>query len=133
MKKFKEFTEAKGFTVHQGIGSGGDEVMKQLLKSLKKSGGAPDLQKSLERRLKKSGELEKKHTKKGVAFEETDVEEMSALTKIKAKIARAARGPSKKATPTAFRQTGAAARKSRERAQSAKIYHSGRMTRDKNK
>lgn len=118
MKKFKDIREVtKGFTVHQGIGSGGDEVMKQLLKSLKKSGAAPDLQKSLERKLKKS-------TK-----EETDVEEMSALTKMKARLARAARGPSKKATPTAFRQTGKAARKSRERAQATKAYELGRKAR----
>lgn len=46
-----EKTDVKEITFHQGIGSGGDEVMKQLLKRLKKSGGAPDLQKDLERRL----------------------------------------------------------------------------------
>lgn len=63
--------------------------------------------------------------------EETDVEEMSALTKIKAKLARAARGPSKKATPAMFRQTGKSARKVRQGAAKSKAYELGRKAREK--
>lgn len=63
--------------------------------------------------------------------EGTDVEEMSTLTKMKAKLARGLRGPSKKATPTMFRQTGAAARRQRQRAQNTKTYELGRKAREK--
>jgi hypothetical protein len=63
--------------------------------------------------------------------EKTDVEEMSTLTKIKAKLARGARGPSKKATPDMFRQTGKAGKKNQDRLQKAKTYELGRRARQK--
>ena len=62
--------------------------------------------------------------------ESAEVEEMSALTKIKAKLARAARGPSKKATPAMFRQTGKSARKVQQGAAKSKAYELGRRKRE---
>ena len=102
---WESLDELDEITFHQGIGSGGDEVMKQLLKSLKKSGKRPDLQKSLERQLKKTDKKE-----------EVELDELSPVTKMKAAIARGIRGPSKKATPTWARETGKAAKELKKRA-----------------
>lgn len=58
--------------------------------------------------------------------DENVLDEMSMLTKLKAKIERGKRGPSKKATPVWARQTGAAARKNRERAAASRMYQMGK-------
>lgn len=65
-----------------------------------------------------------------VIKEEVDLDELSMLTKMKARLARGVRGPSKKATPTWARETGRAAAKIKSRAQSSKVYHQGRKRRN---
>jgi len=80
--------------------------------------------------VKATGKIYKKELGNLHRKEETDVEEMSTLTKIKAKIARGVRGPSKKATPAMFRQTGKSARKVQKGAEKSKQYEIGRKARE---
>lgn len=164
---WESLDELDEITFHQGIGSGGDEVMKQLLKSLKKSGKRPDLQKSLELKLKKTDKKEEAEldettlsaTKKPVTVtgpdgktrtvmrrsrptrtddhgndiirtnrESAELDELSLMTKAKAKIARGIRGPSDKATPTWARETGKAAKELKKRAARTAEYEKKKKT-----
>lgn len=98
------------------------EVRKRYDAMLKTKPGSYERRRAVRAFMNKKKELRRE--------EETDVKEMSALTKIKAKLARAARGPSKKATPAMFRQTGKSARKVRQGAAKSKAYELGRRKRE---
>ena len=128
MKSFKQFRETKSGEIKIVADTNSrkykeGEVIKTFPETDKGLNQAMVFQKSVKNKLG----IDTKMVRESL----DDVEEMSALTKIKAKLARAARGPSKKATPTMFRQTGKSARKVQQRAAKSKAYELGRKAREK--
>lgn len=102
------------------------ELMEEITATPAVAGAGDNPEKIVPVDLKKKKKKKPEVIDRMVKTEDTELDELSMSTRWKAGVARAVRGPSKKAKPAWARETGKRAKQVQQRAQKVKDYETGR-------